>query len=209
MIHGPCGVARATLPCMKDGKCSKNFPKKFNIVTTRDEDGYCKYLRRDTGVTVERNGVHLDNLYVVPYNKMLLLRCQAHINVEFCNQSRAIKYMFKYMNKGHDKVTAALGREDENFAESGVVVDEIKIYYECRYVSKFEGAWRIFGFVIHYREPAVIRLPFHLEDEQLIVFEDDDPIDLVVDKATGKLTKFQAWFKANIDHEAARTLPYV
>lgn len=131
-----------------------------------------------------------------------------HINVEFCNQSRAIKYLFKYVNKGNDKVTAAVCREEQNNNEEGAVVDEIKIYYECRYVSVCEGAWRIFGFVIHLRERAVIRLPFHLEDEQPIVFEDDDPIDYVVNRAAGKVTKFTAWFEANKLYESAWALTY-
>jgi len=208
MIHGPCGAARANSPCMKEGKCSKHFPKKFVDRTLRDEDGYCKYRRRDNGLTVERNGVHLDNRYVVPYNRKLLLRYQAHINVEFCNQSRAIKYLFKYVNKGNDKVTAAVCREEQDNNGENYVVDEIKIYYDCRYISACEGAWRIFGFVIHLREPAVIRLPFHLENEQPIVFEDNDPIDEVVEKSTGKFTKFTAWFEANKEHEAAKTLTY-
>ncbi|KAK1351704.1 hypothetical protein POM88_053987 [Heracleum sosnowskyi] len=50
--------------------------------TTMDSDGYALYRRRDTGITVECNKIHLDNRHVVPYNRGLLVKYQAHINVE-------------------------------------------------------------------------------------------------------------------------------
>src|SRR4051812_17629280 len=43
MMHGPCGVARTTSTCMKNGKCSKYFPKKFNEETIVDAEGYPLY----------------------------------------------------------------------------------------------------------------------------------------------------------------------
>lgn len=137
MIHGPCGSFNKQSPCMKDGKCSKHFPKKFNQTTTIDEDGYPIYRRRDDGKTVEKNGINLDNRYVVPYNSYLLTKYGAHINVEWCNQTRSIKYLFKYINKGHDRVTAALchtrQQDDDN-----QIRDEIKEYYDCRSTSQFK-----------------------------------------------------------------------
>ena len=54
MIHGPCGAARFNSPCMKEGRCSKFFPKKFRHSTTIDEDEYPVYRHRDDGLCVEK-----------------------------------------------------------------------------------------------------------------------------------------------------------
>jgi hypothetical protein len=37
--------------------------------TIVDQDGYPIYRRRSKGVTIEKNGITLDNRNVVPYNK--------------------------------------------------------------------------------------------------------------------------------------------
>jgi hypothetical protein len=42
---------------------------------------------------VVKNGVSLDNRWVVPYNPALLNKFQAHINVEWCNKTYLIKYL--------------------------------------------------------------------------------------------------------------------
>jgi len=40
MLHGPCGVQNMSSQCMKDGKCSKKFPKAFMEHTTIPLDTY-------------------------------------------------------------------------------------------------------------------------------------------------------------------------
>ena len=122
MMHGPCGAMNTSSPCMKQGKCSKHFPKDLQEETSVDEDN---------GRFVEKNGVKLDNRFVVPYNKTLLLKYGAHINVEWCNQHKSIKYLFKYINKGNDRITAAISQGTEDSCDN---VDEIKAYYDCRYI---------------------------------------------------------------------------
>nr|XP_025617318.1 uncharacterized protein LOC112709653 [Arachis hypogaea] len=207
MMHGPCGLARKDSPCMDNGKCVRHFPKRFVDCTTIDDDGYPVYRRREDGRTINKYGVALDNRYVVPHNRLLLMRYGAHINVEWCNQSRSIKYLFKYVNKGHDRVTASFYRSVTADAELDEY-DEVSMYYDCRYISPCEAAWRIFGFNIHYRDPSVVRLGFHLPDEQNVIFKDHENLEDVVRKASVKESMFLGWFQANKDYAKARALTY-
>ncbi|CAN0905562.1 hypothetical protein LINGRAHAP2_LOCUS23751 [Linum grandiflorum] len=100
MLHGPCGNANPSLSCMEDGKCNKYFPKAFTMETSFDEQGYVVYKRRDTGITAVKSSHTLDNGCVVPYNRNLIVKYQAHINVEICHKGQLIKYLFKYITKG-------------------------------------------------------------------------------------------------------------
>ena len=199
MMHGSCGAQNPSCPCTVKNKCTKKFPKQFNDQTFIDESGYSIYKRRNDGSTIKKNGSELDNGYVVPYNPGLLRKFQSHINVEWCNQVGSIKYLFKYINKGPDRST--VGLEDKD-------VDEIKEYYDCRYLSACEAAWRIYGFDIHYRFPPVERLPFHLEREQSVIFEATESIDFALEKASINETKFVAWMQYNQENTDAEDLLY-
>ncbi|XP_025625340.1 uncharacterized protein [Arachis hypogaea] len=208
MIHGLCDLLRPSSPCMKDGKCSKFYPKRFVDQTSFDEDGYPFYRRRNMGVTVKINNVDIDNRFVVPYNPLLLMKYQAHINLEFCNKSNVIKYLFKYINKGPDRVTATVG-ETYNVGESSQVVDEIKQYYDCRYLSPSESMWRNFAYDIHHRWPSVQRLTFHLPNQQHVVFDDADITTHVYLRNKDLLMMFTAWMMVNRRFPDGRSLTYV
>ncbi|MCH79313.1 ATP-dependent DNA helicase PIF1 [Trifolium medium] len=207
MMHGPCGASNRSSPCMDGRHCSKFFPKKYKSCTTIDEDGYSSYKRRNTGVVVQKKGVKLDNGNVVPYNPFLLMRYQGHINVEYCNKSNAIKYLFKYVNKGPDRSNLEItnGKGVSNQKEP---VDEIKRWYDCRYLSPSEAVWRTLKFDIHEKFPAVIRLSIHLENQQVVTYKDTSSLHNVVTYHEMMDTMFLAWFKANVDYEEGRNLTY-
>ncbi len=67
-----------------------------------DVNGYLIYQRRDMGRTLLVHGIELDNHWAVPHNVYLSTKYNAHINVEVYNKIHAIKYLFKYVYKGHD-----------------------------------------------------------------------------------------------------------
>ncbi|KAI5413759.1 hypothetical protein KIW84_058058 [Lathyrus oleraceus] len=208
MIHGPYGFANRSSPCMKDGKYSKYFPKQFQPETIVDQDGFPVYRRRDNGHTVLKNGIQVDNRNVVPHNAKLLTKYQAHINMEWCNQSTSIKYLFKYINKGYDRITAAIVPNDDGTSNHPQNIDEIKQYIDCRYVSPSEASWRIFSFPIHGRKPAVERLYFHCEGQNSVYYTDFDRINIVLEKPSVTESMFTSWFEANCKYPEAQNLTY-
>ncbi|GBN67556.1 hypothetical protein AVEN_267496-1 [Araneus ventricosus] len=99
MVHGPCGIINPNAPCMKDGECSKQFPKAFREETEENVNGYPVYKRRC--IEPVRVGKHyIDNRWIVPYNPWRSKKYNAHINVEVCASVKSVKYLYKYVCKG-------------------------------------------------------------------------------------------------------------
>ena len=62
----------------------------------------------------------------------------------------AVKYLYKYVYKGHDRASISLERD------ASEIINEPKEYLDARYVSASEACWRIFGFPMHHHQPYVI-----------------------------------------------------
>ncbi|OBZ78054.1 hypothetical protein A0H81_02325 [Grifola frondosa] len=199
MLHGPCGPAHPNAPCMSENAtCSKRYPRDFCEETTMGEDGYPVYARPNNGRTfTNAKGQVFTNRDVVPYNPQLSAEFDCHINVEICASVRAVKYIHKYIYKGHDKATLEVGQ-----------VDEIKEYLDARYVGPPEAMWHIQELGMHEEWPTVYRLPVHLKNEQSVYFDPEDVALEVVNREASKKTQLTEWFVINSTDPLAPTLFY-
>ncbi|XP_076946714.1 uncharacterized protein LOC143618348 [Bidens hawaiensis] len=109
---------------------------------------------------------------------------------------------------GPDRVTVSVVEGDQEDVQEPAV-DEIKNYYDCRYVSACEASWRIFSYDVYYRYPSVIRLPFHLPNQQQVIYGPNEYIDNVLNKPSVSSTMFLSWMEYNECNEDARNITYV
>ncbi|KAL3618734.1 hypothetical protein CASFOL_037396 [Castilleja foliolosa] len=213
MIHGPCGLARPNSPCMRDNKCSKSFPKKFECNSRFDKDGYVQYRRRDTPYRATKNGIALDNRYVVPYNEALCRHFNAHINVEHCGWNMMIKYLFKYISKGADRVRFCITKSHEAAAVDPdatlPVINEVKNFLDGRYICPHEASWRILNFPIHERTPAVEVLAVHLQDMQNVTFKENLRLEAIIRNPSFGKTTLTEWLQSNKRDDDGLGLTYV
>jgi hypothetical protein len=89
-----------------------------------------------------------------------------------------------------------------------VEIDEIKKYLDRHYVSTLEAAWRIFKFDMHEWFPTIEHLQYHLPNQQMVLFDNDDDLHKVTTRLTISRTMFIEWFKTNRKSEAARSLTF-
>ena len=126
---------------------------------------------------------------IVPYNPLLSLRYQAHINVEVVYSVQAVKYLYKYISKGQDRIIMSMRDED---GDSFQVEDEVENFMNARYISASEALWKIYGFPIHQKYPPVEKLPCHLPNQQQ-VFSEDGQAEQVIQKGP-PVTKLTSYF---------------
>ena len=67
MIHGPYAVEKESDPCLRDGRCSKRYPKAFSLAITNAEDGYPVYRSRDNGRFSLTSSVKSDSIVLTCY----------------------------------------------------------------------------------------------------------------------------------------------
>ncbi|XP_015116448.1 uncharacterized protein LOC107040743 [Diachasma alloeum] len=195
MIHGPCGSW-----CKNEkGKCTKHFPNDFQAKTTLDENGYPTYRCRNTGVYNRGNGHTTDNQFVVPYNPTLLKLYNCHINVEVVPSIQSVKYLYKYVYKGHD--AAAVEITDPGNGENVIDHDEIRNFAEARYVSPVEASDRILSHTLQEKSHV------HLCNQHTLTISDVAD-DEAIRSALQKETMLMDYFALNQRDPEARKFTY-
>ena len=136
-----------------------------------------------------------------------LLKYNAHINVEICSTVSAVKYLYKYVYKGHGRAIIGFQTSGHSGPDHTKHFDEVSNYLEVRYVSVSEACYRIFAYELHANFPHVMRLALHLENQQSVVFgkHSDIPDILSVEKHS----TLTGWFVANLKFPSARSLSYL
>ncbi|PWZ18654.1 ATP-dependent DNA helicase PIF1 [Zea mays] len=205
MMHGPCGSLNPNCPCTKGrNSCKNHYPRPFSDTTLQGKDSYPIYRRRDDDRKEKVRGCELDNRWVVPYNPYLLRLFNCHINVEACGSIKAVKYLFKYIYKGHDRASVVM--RDASKADDDV--DEIKQYRDARWVTPPEALWRIYGFELSQISPPVMQLQLHLPNMHMVAFHERQMVKRVVNRPGADRSMLTAYFEANRLHEEARGILY-
>ncbi|KAH8933125.1 hypothetical protein BDL97_18G013900 [Sphagnum fallax] len=139
------------------------YPKTFQPQTEDSTGNYPTYRRWDDGRTFTHptSGFVFYNRWVVPYNPYLTMRYQCHINVEVYSSITAVKYLYKYDYKGHDRAFA---------------MDEVQNYLDGWYVSANKACHRFFAFDLHDMHPNVYHLVVHLPNEQTTYFLEETTV---------------------------------
>ncbi|XP_019225161.1 PREDICTED: uncharacterized protein LOC109206760 [Nicotiana attenuata] len=159
------------------------------------------YRRRNTGEVVKVREQYLHNSWVVPYNPYLLGKFNCHINVEVCSDIKVVKYLYKYICKGHEKIAFCVQNNNTN-----IEIDEVKEYRSARWVSPLEAVWRLFGFPISEMSPSVYRLQLHLEGQQFVSFKSNTDIHTIVNNSMIQKTMLTEFFYMNDTDEDAKEL---
>lgn len=107
-------MSTPTLPALKIGIA----PQRYVLQDSLTVEG----IGVDGGFCVKKigtNDIKIDNRSVIPYCPLFSKIIQAHINIEYCNSMKVIKYICKIVNKRYDLTAFGLPKE-------GAAADEIQ-----------------------------------------------------------------------------------
>ncbi|KAG4229554.1 hypothetical protein PC116_g22114 [Phytophthora cactorum] len=214
VLHGPCGAADPSCSYMKDGKCTKGYPKPLAEVTCSNANGYPVYRRRRRAeVVLTYKGREYDNVSINqwfgPYNPYLSQKYNCHINMDLCTDISAVKYLYKYMYKGSD-MAVVIVEEVRGRDSSRRQPNEILRFLSARYISPVEACIRLLDYIIQGKTHAITQLTVHLDAGQTVVFRQTDDHTEVLDRGSHTmLTRFfELCARDKPENPIARTMLY-
>ena len=194
LIPRACTQTEKTTPNI----APKFYPQPFRTsATVNEKTGRAEYRRTDNGdnPTVRQNvegvwqDVLIENQWVVPYNPYLLRKYDCHICVDVVNASSCVKYLFKYVTKGADMATARIAG----------IRSEIEQYWTTRYISAAEANWRLLGYTMINRTPAVTSIHVHLDGEHNVIYPTNTTPEERLQIANDSASMFMTYFERPTD----------
>jgi hypothetical protein len=190
---------------MIDGGCRFNYPRQFSDHTQQGKDAYPVYRRRDDGQQVFMRNHWLDNRWVVPYNPVLLMRYNCHINVKACCSIKSIKYIYKYIYKGHDNTSFSI---ELGTTDGPIEINEVKHYRKARCITAIEAFYRLYRFPLYNMYPPVLQMQVSLLGMHMVPFNDTDGLEEVASRALSQRYMLTEYFKMNIEDPKAHQYLY-
>ena len=116
--------------------------------------------------TINGGRYRVGNQWVVPYNLYLATKYNAHINVETCANTKAVKYLYKHVHKGSHCAEVVISSNTASTHTQAEIQneDEIQQFLNGRHISGAESCWRLFEKKMQSHFLSVIRLDIHLPD---------------------------------------------
>ena len=162
MRHTKCTEGK----CLTPTGCKKGYPFDHAGEPTMSHS-WCN----SRGTWTLRRSFRQDSK-VVPYNRRLVEKYNAHINVECCASFTVIRYLRKYLSKMPD-TSRALPSLDAVLANPKL---EFQLWQSYRHVGVAEAVVRLLQIDINLAEPAVSRVYIHKEGEHNIFGSDETDV---------------------------------
>nr|XP_027121997.1 uncharacterized protein LOC113738930 [Coffea arabica] len=194
-------IVFAEIPDPDQQRYLNHYPKDFSEYTIHTEDSYPHYRRRKNGRVVRVRNKALDNRWVVPYNPYLLALFDCHMNVEICSTVKLVKYLYKYVYKGYDRVSFHI-----NSGAAAENVDEINDFQSGKWVAAAKAFWCIYRFSLNEMTLSVYALQVHLPGHQMISFHMHSDLADLLNRADFGKTMLTQFFHMNKTNKIAQNL---
>jgi hypothetical protein len=127
------------------------------------------------------------------------MRYNYHINVEICCNTMSVKYLYKYIYKGHDQASYSL-EPKENGKK---VINEIKHYRDSRMITAIEAVYRLYAFKLYTMSPPVLQMQVHLESMHMVAYKSTNNLNNVVQSEKSQRSMLIEYFLLNRTNPAA------
>jgi len=111
----------------------------------------------------------------------------AHINVEVFADIQSVKYLFKYVYKGPNCVITVIASP----------INKIQQYIDARYLNIAKGVDSLLSFKKHMEWPPVTQLVVHLPGQHNVIFNENENLAVVAERAARQKTTLTAYFAYN------------